>query len=138
MMVQSVSSARPAPAWTPAMAAFSWYGPGQPLGADQEVAAGRHLTGVPTTTVLFLEGERPPPVVTTGVAARILEQQEGGQPEGLWLVGKQLHHHPGQTHAFVAQIHPDELVSARRQIPGVEDEIDDGEHRTESLWELVE
>jgi hypothetical protein len=101
-----------------AIAACSWYGPGE-----------RRPVAVPHRAVLVLEQDQFAVGARTSLAPRVLQQQECEQAERLRLVRHQHRQELRQSDRLVAQFAAHERIAGRGRVALVEDEVEDGEHR---------
>ncbi len=98
----------------------------------------RDLDAIPATAILVLEQRQRAVRTDTGVAARVLEQEQGEEPNGLGLLGHELRHQPRQPDRLGTQLAADQRVACRGAVPLVEDQVEDREHAVEPLGqELV-
>ena len=97
----------------------------------ERAMSGGDLVSVPQRAVLLVEQDERS-VAHARVAPRVLEEQERVEAVCLRLVGHEQHEHGGEANRLVAQ-----LASHRRAVAGVEDEVDDAEHRDQPVGKDV-
>jgi len=106
--------------------------PAQREGPVESAAALLDLGRVPAAPVLVGEQHKLALRSDAGVAARVLQEEERVKAVRLRLVGHQRGEHGREADRLRAQLAP-----RRRPVAGVEDEVDGGVHRPESVGKKV-
>ncbi len=93
----------------------------------------RDAIAVPQATVLIFEENDRSVRVEPRLGPRVLQEHERCEPEHLRLRRKQPEEDPGQTDGLVAQRDAHVGAAARRRVPLVEEEVEDGGHGRQAL-----
>ena len=108
-----------------------------PQGPLDEPAALLDPVAIPARAVLVLEQDQVAGRRHARLAAGVLEEHQGEQPERLRLVGHQLGQDPGQADRLDRQLAADERLAGRGGVALVEDEVEDPQHGIEPLGQEV-
>ena len=129
----------PAPSWSAAIAAWSWYGPGSPHPERPLDERGALLDpgAVPATPILVVEEDELAVGADAGLAARIVQEHQGQQAERLGLVRHQPDQDAAEPDRLRAQLAPDERLARRRVVALVEDQVQDLQDPVEALGQEV-
>ncbi len=99
--------------------------PAQPFRALQDAEALLDRAGVPERAILVGQQDELAVRADPCVAPRILKEQQGEEPERLWLVRHQDAEELGEPDRLRAELATDERLACGRGIPLVEDEVED-------------
>jgi hypothetical protein len=95
------------------------------------------LPPVPQPAILIFQEHELAIRARARVASRVLEKHECEQPGHLGLVGHQGAEDAREPDRLGAQLPPHERLGGRRRVALVEDQVERGEHRGESVGQLV-
>src|SRR5947209_1691609 len=98
-----------------------WPRPRHPERAVQERTSLANLAPIPTVAVLLAEQDELSARAHPGVAARVVEEHEGEDPDRFRLVRHQAHEDPAQADRLRRELGPNEAVAGARAVALVED-----------------
>ena len=133
-----MSSAVGASAWTAAIAAWIWNGPGwlRRRQARTSVVSFGDQRAVPPRAVLVGEPDHRTVGGGAGRLAGFGEQHQREQADGLGLVGHELDEHAAEPDRLAREVDAGEGVAGLGGVPFGVDEVDGGEHRVQPVGEL--
>ena len=104
--------------------------------ADDALALGDQRP-IPRAAVLIAQPDEQTVGIDAGGAAGVDQQHQRQQAEDLLFVGQERGQHTPEPDRLGAQIVADQTLAARCRVAFVEDQVDDGQHRAQTLWQLA-